>query len=383
VKVLLVSPRTPAPGGKGDQLRAFQFAGALTEDHALEVITTGAGASAAGTEGELAALATLRIHRTPLVARALGALGALVRGQPAQVGWMMPGRAWRTVRRVARDADVVLALTARSLRGPLPVPVALDHVDALSVNMRRRATGPEPAPVRWAARLEAGLMGRWEQRLSRWVAVEAVISPVDARELPSWPDVHILPNSVELPPLPPSPLAERDIDLILTGNMAYPPNADAARWLSEDIAPALWKLRPGASVWVVGRDAERLSLDGSIEVRADVPELAAYLRRAKVALAPLRIGTGSPNKVLEALAAGAVVVATPSAVAPFGLPPDAVVTAESAEGLAAEAARVMSDAQTWERLAGRSRVLVAGYGREAQHERLDALLEAARSVTTR
>jgi glycosyltransferase involved in cell wall biosynthesis len=377
MKVLLVSPRTPALGGKGDQLRAFQFARAVAREHTVEVVTTGAGTTIAGAETDVARFARLHIHRTRLPARALGAVGALVRGQPAQVGWMMPGRVWRTVRPLAREADVVLAITARSLRGPLPVPVVLDHVDALSVNMRRRATGPEPAPIRWAARLEAELLRVWERRLSQWVVVQAAISPVDARELSAHREVRVLPNSVELPAAPPTALGDRDIDLILTGNMAYPPNADAARWLSEEIAPAFWRRRPGASVWVVGRDAGRLSLADSIEVRSDVPELVDYLRRAKVALAPLRIGTGSPNKVLEAMAAGAGVVSTPSAVAPFAFPPDAVVTAETADGLAAEAARLIRDADAWERLTTRARVLVAAYGLDAQHDRLDALLEAA------
>jgi glycosyltransferase involved in cell wall biosynthesis len=383
VKILLVSARTPALGGKGDQLRGFQFTCALARDHELDVMTTGAGPPIAGSDADVAALACLRTYRSPLPARALGALGALVRGQPAQVGWMMPGGAWRAVRRLAADADVVLALTARSLRGPLPVPVVLDHVDALSLNMRRRSRGPEPAPVRWAARLEAELLRRWERRLSQWVAVQAVISPVDARQLPASPEIRVLPNSVQLSGAPPVALGERDIDVILTGNMAYPPNADAARWLSETIAPALWRRRPDASVWVVGRDAERLSLGASIEVRGDVPELAGYLSRAKVALAPLRIGTGSPNKVLEAMAAGAVVVATPSAVAPFAFPPDAVVTAETGEGLAGEATRLIDDAEAWERFATRARLLVAAYGVEAQRERLNALLETAKASAHR
>jgi hypothetical protein len=290
---------------------------------------------------------------------------------------MMPGRAWRAVRRLAPDADVVVAVTSRSLRGSLRVPVALDHVDALSLNMRRRADGPESAPVRWAARIEAKLLRRWERRLSRWVAVQAVTSPVDAGHLPDRPDIWVLPISVSVPAAP-VVAGERDIDVILTGNMAYPPNADAARWLSETIAPAIWRRRPDASVWVVGRDAGRLSLSPSIEVRDDVPELARCLRRAKVALAPLRIGTGSPIKVLEAMAAGAVVVATPSSLASFAFPPGAVLTADTAEGLAAEATRLLADAGAREQFAARGRLLVAAHDADAQQERLDALLEAAR-----
>jgi polysaccharide biosynthesis protein PslH len=376
--IVVVSPRMPAAGGKGDQLRAYQFIRELGRRHTVEVVTTGAGTSAPGAERALPGAARLHVHRATRLARAAGAAGALLRGQPAQVGWMSPGPAWRTVRRRAAGADVVLAVTVRALRGPLPAPLILDHVDALSVNARRRAAGPEPAPLRWAARADAALLRRWERRLCRWAAVQTAISPIDARELPAPPAVRVLPNSVELPAAAPPGPGEREIDVVLTGNMAYPPNADAARWLSDAIAPALWRRRPRASVWVVGRDAWRLDLDPRIEVRSDVPDLGDYLRRARLALAPLRIGTGSPNKVLEAMAAGAVVVATPGAVAPFAFAPGAVAVADGAEALAGAAAALLADELQRGRHAERALELVRDYGACAQRRRLEALVEEAR-----
>ena len=377
VKVLVVSPRMPAAGGKGDQLRAFQFVQALARHHTVEVATTGAGGRIAGGAADLSAVASIRLHEPSLAARACGALGALLRGQPAQVGWMTPGRSWQEVRRRAVECDVVLAITVRSLRGPLPAPLVLDHVDALSVNMRRRATGPEPAPIRWAARLEAVLLGRWERRLTQHAAAQIAISSLEARLLPSPPEVRIVPNCIDVPVLPPGSDGERDIDLILTGNMAYPPNADAARWLSDAIAPALWAGRPGSSVWVVGRDAGRLALDPRLEVRADVPDLGAYLRRAKIALAPLRLGTGSPNKVLEAMAAGAAVLATPIAVEPFAFPPDAVETAGTASALAAAVECLLADETARSAMVDRARSLVLAYRPEVQRERLETILAGA------
>lgn len=383
LRVLVVSPRMPAAGGKGDQLRALQLTRALAARHAVEVLTTGAGARVPGAEAQIADAARLLVQRVTPAARVAGAVGALTRGQPLQVGWMTPGRAWRSVQRRARGADVVLAVTVRALRGPLPVPIVLDHVDALSLNMRRRARGPEPAALRLAARVEAASMRRWERRLARSVAAQAAISPIDARELPAPPEVHVLPNRVEPPAPAPGAVCERDIDVVLTGNMAYPPNADAARWLSEAIAPALWRGRPDASIWVVGRAARRLSLDPRIEVRADVEDIGAYLRRARVALAPLRIGTGAPNKVLEAMAAGAAVVATPAAVAPFGLSPSAVATADGAEEIAAAVHRLLDDEHERRRFAEQARDAIAGYGGEAQRERIERLVVQAAGTRAR
>jgi glycosyltransferase involved in cell wall biosynthesis len=366
----------PAAGGKGDQLRAFQFVRAMARLHTVEIATTGAGTRSGTDAAELSVLANVLLQEPSSLARFCGALGALRRGQPAQVGWMTPGRSWRAVHRLAEECDVVLAITVRAVRGPLPVPLVLDHVDAMSVNMRLRAKGPERAPLRWAARLEAILLHRWERRLTQYTAAQIAISSLDARRLPSPPDeIRVVPNCIDVPVFRPGrDEGRRDIDLILTGNMAYPPNADAARWLSDEIAPLLWAVRPGCSVWVVGRDASQLTLDPRLEVRADVPDLGAYLRRAKIALAPLRFATGSPNKVLEAMAAGAAVVATPVAVEPFGFPLEVVETARTARALAEAAEQLLADAPARSTMVDRARRLVLAYQPEVQRERLERIL---------
>jgi len=379
MKILIVSPRMPAAGGKGDQIRAFQFVRALAPQHSVQVLTTGAGVDSDVRSQDISALSDIRVtHASPL-ARAASGFGALLRGQPIQVGWMMPRRGWREVRRLSESCDVVLAITVRAVRGPLSAPLVLDHVDALSVNMRRRATGPEAAPIRWAARLEATLLERWERRLSRHAAAQIAISSLDAALLPSPPEVDAVFNCIEVPAKPAGG-TERDIDVILTGNMTYPPNRDAAQWLSDSIAPDLLARRPETSIWVVGRRAGELELDHRIEVRADVPALDPFLRRSKIAVAPLRLGTGNATKVLEAMVAGAAVVATPAAVESFGFPATAVETAGTAEGLALAIEKILGDSSARSDLIRSSFELVRAYSPDVQRERLEAVLA---SVTRR
>src|SRR5262245_21005188 len=373
MRILVVSPRVPAADGKGDQLRAFQIVRALARQHAVQVVTTGAGVNADDRSQPLSGLADIQVSEASPLSRAVGGVAALLRGQPIQVGWMTPRRGWKEIRRLSESCDVVLAITVRGVRGPLPAPLVLDHVDALSVNMRRRATGPEAAPIRWAARLEAMLLERWERRLSREVAAQFAISSLDAGLLPSPPEVQVVPNCIDVPAERANG-AERDIDVILTGNMSYPPNRDAAIWLSEAIAPELWARRPEASIWVVGRRAGDLELDPRIEIQADVPALEPFLRRSKVAVAPLRLGTGSPNKVLEAMVAGAAVVATSAAVESFDFPATAVETADTPEGLAAAIDKLLDDSSARSGLVTSSFELVRAYGPDAQRERLEAIL---------
>jgi polysaccharide biosynthesis protein PslH len=376
VRILVVSARFPEAGGKGDQSRAFGFIKHLGRNHSVAVVTAGHG-STPGAEAALRATADVEKAASRPVGRLAAALGAVARLQPAQLGWMMPGAAWRRVADRAANADVVLINTARSLRGPVATPVVLDHVDALSLNMRRRAAGPERAPIRAVARLEAALMGRWERRAARWCACQVATSAEDAANLPAEPPCGVIPVGCDAPAAPDDG-HQRDLDVVLSGNMRYPPNRDAAEWFAAEILPEIRRQRPGTRALVVGREASSLGLTG-VEVASDVPDLLAYLRRAKVALAPLRIGTGSPYKVLEAAASGAAVVATPWAAERFGLP----AASEGAEALARRTVELLEDDDLRAEQARAGLVVADRHRGDRLTRRLEHLLEeAARTSET-
>src|SRR5262249_6827577 len=140
-----------------------------------------------------------------------------------------------------------------------------------------------------------------------------------ARILPREPTVEILPigwtGDVVIDV---ATTTQRDIDVIFTGNMDYPPNRDGADWLQREILPRVRSVRPQTTAWIVGRAAGTVTQAG-VESASNVPDMAAYLRRARVAVAPV-FGAGSPLKTLEAAACGAAVVSTPWGLDAYGLP---------------------------------------------------------------
>jgi glycosyltransferase involved in cell wall biosynthesis len=309
-------------------------------------------------------------------ARALAMLEQLARGRPAEVGWMSPRRLRHAVRCAAATSDAVLASTVRVVTEPLAAPLIVDHIDALSVNMRERAKLENHLPFRFAARIEARLLARHERRVASWATAQITVSDTDAGELPRSPRPVVVPHTVaqtvyasemssQTPP--------RDIDVIFTGNMDYPPNRDAARWLVDAIVPELRQLRPDVRVMVAGRFADRLSLAG-VELASDVPDMSALLRRARIAIVPLRSGTGVPNKLLEAAAMGAAIVATPRAAAAAGI---AVVTACDATALAAAVSQLLADEEARTALAARALADLASRSPAMIAARLQNVLERA------
>ena len=338
MRILVLTSRFPEAGGKGDQIRALPFVRHLARRHEVTVLSTGSPSSAAALT-DLEQIATVVLAPVERTLRALSAAGAVARGAPAQVGWMTPRRAWRVTRDLAARHDVVLAMTVRTLRGPLPAPVVLDHVDALSLNMERRARGPEAFPVRAAAAADGFLLRRHERLAATWSAAQVATAAEDAARLPADPPVLVLPQGWDGPMWEEPPGHLRDIDVIFTGYMRYPPNRAAAEWLARDILPRVRRRHPDVNAWIVGRAADTLDVAG-VNVASDVPDLLGYLRRAKIAVLPLREGTGTPNKAIEAAASGTALVSTPWVVERFGLP---AATAEDAEGLARGVGEYLDD----------------------------------------
>ena len=130
--------------------------------------------------------------------------------------------------------------------------------------------------------------------------------------------IDVIPNGIELERFALDAIEREDATLLFVGNYAYAPNQDAARLLLDSIMPAIWQRMPRAKLQFVGvnpPDWMREISEARVEVTGFVPDVTPYLALATAFVCPLRIGAGLKNKLLEALAAGAPVVATPLAAA--------------------------------------------------------------------
>ena len=127
----------------------------------------------------------------------------------------------------------------------------------------------------------------------------------------------VVPNGVDLDFWRRSSRERGTDTIVFTGAMEYPPNTDAALYLSEEILPLVRRTVPRAQVLIVGRDPPaRLRAVGhrpGVTVTGFVDDVRPYLDRATVFAAPLRFGAGIQNKLLEAMAMEVPVVASPLA----------------------------------------------------------------------
>ncbi len=327
MKALLIVPRLPGTGHTGDRLRAEIHLAALHE--AGFVVTVAGGAPGRGGPDVPDAERTIRVAQ-PLLSKATGLFGALISGAPLQSA-LFSGP-WRETLAAGGPFDLVVLLLPQRLfphlSGALPAgPRVVDYVDALGAAARQAS---ERDPALWRRlywQFEAPRLSRVEETAARGVRVLVATTTFDAGELP--PGTIAVANGVAIGP---APTGARGPTVAFTGRLRYRPNELAVRQLVREIWPRVRREAPEARLLLGGADAppELMSFhgEGGIDVTSPVGVMAAFLRRARIVVVPVALGTGTPNKIFEAFEAGCAVVATPEAAARAvsdGVPPPARV----------------------------------------------------------
>ncbi len=198
-------------------------------------------------------------------------------------------------------------------------PALITPYESYSLYLRRQIALERRRSVLKAAQISASrLIARaYERFMFVPYARTVVVADADRDELlginPAL-NVEVIPNGIDLASYtPPSDPREPHL-LLFTGNFEYAPNVDAAKYLVKAILPRIREQVPEAMLLLVGNappDDVRALGSKRVLVTGRMPDLKPYLANAAVYICPLRFGAGIKNKVLEALAMGCPVVATP------------------------------------------------------------------------
>jgi glycosyltransferase involved in cell wall biosynthesis len=149
----------------------------------------------------------------------------------------------------------------------------------------------------------------------------------------------------------------KDPTVLFVGTFKWLPNVEAVRFLIQKVWPAIRERLSNAKLHIVGSSPTNeifsLATQGEgITVSGRVEDIREAYASAHVLLAPIFSGKGTRYKVLEALATGTPVIATPLAVE--GLAIDGgthALIADSTEELANDTVRALQDATLRDRLA--------------------------------
>jgi glycosyltransferase involved in cell wall biosynthesis len=178
-----------------------------------------------------------------------------------------------------------------------------------------------------------------------WMVSEADIRA--GRELRPSARLRYVPNVVDTTAISPVDAITHEPRAIFVGSFDYPPNRNGLHFLLEDVFPRVWAELPQARLAVVGAGlAQPASTDPRVETMGFVEDLRDAYERARCVVVPLLQSGGTPLKLIEALAHGLPVVATPRAAAGLELRDgEHCLLAEGGEAFAAALVRTLRDGE--------------------------------------
>ena len=362
MKIFVLLPRIPYPLEKGDKLRAFNQIKQLAKHNEIVLCALNDDPKVSEQDAFHAlqpycqSINFIRIKKLQIL---WGLIRAFFKGLPLQCGYFYN-------RKAARKIDALIAKHKPDmLYGQLlrvaeyirykKLPKAIDYQDIFSYGMKRRADIAS-CITRPIYNMEYHRLKRYEAALFDNFDVKSIISEPDRDLFPHErrDEILIIPNGVDHDYFKPQE-REKQYDLVFTGNMSYPPNVNAVEYLANEILPIVWKTMPEVKLYIAGATPDpkvKKAASERIIVSGWLDDIRDAYAQSRVFIAPMRIGTGLQNKLLEAMSMRLPAITSPLANASLGAKPnEEILVGSNAEEMAQHIITLLTDKEKAERLA--------------------------------
>ena len=381
MRILYIAHRVPFPPNKGEKIRAFHQIRALSErGHSVDLFAFADDPADLRHDVELRKFCA-SVTLLPLTAAGgtFRALRALPSRTSLTVAYFdspaMHAAIRRAIETVRPDSVVVFSSSvAQYVPRGLRERTVIDLIDVDSEKWREYSSRVS-FPKSMVYALEARRLRAYEYWLAREFPHLVLTTPREVEVLRGSQarGMHALGSGVDIDYFrPASSDSSQSRDIVFTGAMDYLPNIDAVQWFARNVWPRLAHV-PDVTFTIVGSRpvaaVRALAQIRGITVTGTVPDVRPFLRQAALVVVPLRIARGMQNKVLEAMASGIPVVATPGTIEAFNSAEIPVRVASNPEEFADAITSLLEDAHTRAELGQAARAFVE------RHYRWGPLLE--------
>ena len=311
MKIFFLTPRVPYPIDKGDKLRAYYQIKFLSERHEIFLFSLDENSSYLPEKDPLLKICK-KVRVVKLSRRRIffNLVAGMFKPIPLQTAYYFSKKIQKEIAKEIADfkPDLIycqLIRAAEYVREIKSVPKIIDYVDVISKGLERRIS---KSNLLWKLILRTELKRalKYEKKVFDEFDDRIVITHEDRDwfQFAEKEKIKVIPNGIDVNFYKPIP-SEKKYDLFFSGNLRYPPNVDAAQFLVNEIVPLIRNRIPNLKVLIAGAAPNNkiLSLrSDKVEIKGWIDDVRDYYKQAKIFLAPMRIGTGLQNKLLQAMA---------------------------------------------------------------------------------
>ncbi|MDR4987947.1 MAG: glycosyltransferase [Bacteroidales bacterium] len=309
-KIFVILSRIPYPLEKGDKLRAFHQLRELSKNNELIICAVSdipVHKEAYNIIREFgSSVYFFRLRKAGIVLRLLRAFFS---DKPYQVAYFYHKGIHRKIEQLIElhqpDHLFCQLIRTAAYARHSSVDKTIDYQDVFSTGLKRRLD-VAPWYLKPLLRSEHKRVSRYEAYAFDLFDKKTIISRPDRDNIPHplREEIHVIPNGVDSDYFTPLD-REKRFDIIFSGNMAYPPNVNGAEYLVKKIMPLVWEERSDTRVVLAGATPSgkvKALASEKVTVTGWVDDIREYYAQSRIFVAPMQIGTGLQNKVLEAMA---------------------------------------------------------------------------------
>ena len=315
MKIVYLVSRVPYPLEKGDKLRAYHQLIELSKSNEIHLICLNDSENNEESVKHLKSFCTsVTVYKLPKIKIYWRLLMAVFSRKPYQVHYFYDRSVASKITKQINSLEpnhifCQLIRTSEYVKNLHQYKKTLDYMDAFSKGMKRRAEN-EVFFKKPFVKVEANRLTTYENLIFDYFDHKIIISEQD-RDLIYHKDrknIHVVPNGVNEELLNDNSSVEKKYDVLFHGNLSYTPNVDCVKYIINEVMPLLVKFRPTIKVAVSGATPSNKVKElcqkypQNLVLLGYVDNIITTYKSARIFFAPLQIGTGLQNKILEAMA---------------------------------------------------------------------------------
>jgi glycosyltransferase involved in cell wall biosynthesis len=316
-KLVVILSRFPFPLEKGDKLRAFYQIKELSKDFSISLIAISKQKIPTNSIEKLDTYCdSIHVVRITNWSIFWNLSLCILNNKPFQVGYFYSLKGHLKVKQLLKQIKpnyiyCQLVRASEYVKNYHDCPKTIDYMDALSKGIDRRIA-KAPWYSKWLFRSEAKRLTIYERSIFDYFENKTIISEQD-KEYISHPDksnIICIPNGIDASFFE-EQVHTSEYDLVFVGNLSYAPNIEAVEYIAHQLLPQNKQLTclisgasPRSSVQKIGNSNQQITLQGW------VADIRTTYCKGRIFIAPMMIGTGMQNKLLEAMALGIPCVTT-------------------------------------------------------------------------
>ncbi|RFC55200.1 glycosyltransferase [Brumimicrobium aurantiacum] len=350
-KLVVFTSRFPFPLEKGDKLRAYHQIKELSKHYEVHLICTSEHKVEEKSKTQLDPYcASINVFPIGLIQKIFGSGRKIFTHKPIQVGYFHHLTIQWKVNKLLKEIQpdhiyCQLIRAAEYVKNYHECPKTIDYMDALSKGIERRSLTAKGIR-KIIFNKEYKRLLNYENSIFEYFENHTIISQQDKQYIfhKNRDQIAVIPNGVDESFIGQHNNTPKTADIVFIGNMSYPPNVTAAQFIVNEITPLLKK---EIKIKIAGSNPAKEVLklaQENVEITGYVDDIKQAYQSAQIFVAPMFLGTGLQNKLLESMALGVPCITTSLANNALGAKPEKeILIADTADEFAKRIKRLSSN----------------------------------------